>query len=131
MKLSDIKGVDAVNTAADLMDPIARIATSGKIKGISAEFAKEMAKPLSAQEVMMAKITYAKNLLKACPTEIIEIFAILDGVPVEEYEFTLALFPKKIVELINDPYVMELFGLQSQNKTSSGSATESIEVVEK
>ncbi len=127
MKLSDIKGVDAIDTVADLMEPIAKIATNEKIKELGNKFAQDM-KGANEKEKIALKIRYARDILKACPQEIIEVFAILDRTPVEEYEFSLASLPQKIVELINDPYIMELFGLQSQEQTSSGSAMENTEV---
>ena len=137
MKLSDIKGKEAINTASELLEPFAIISTSEGITEARKKLVEEMNKAKaekdfekSNRQKMLAKVHFAQNLLTACPEQIIEVFAILDRTPVEEYEFSLANLPQKIVELISDPYIMQLFGLQSQTETSSGSATESTEVKE-
>ena len=61
--------------------------------------------------------------------EVIQILALLDGVPVEEYSVNLLALPVKLVRLLNKPEVAELFiGAERMNAAaSSGSATESIE----
>ncbi len=116
MKLSDIKGEDAILAAADLLEPIAKIIGNENVKKAD----------------RTNKLKFAQAIFRNCPSELIEIFAIIDQKPVDEYEFNLAILPMRIVELLNDPYVLVLFGLQSQTDvTSSGSATESIEVEKK
>ena len=137
MKLSDVKMVDAIDVSAELMEPLALIAMSEKMEEAKKKFADEAKKAnevkdetKSKKAKVLAKVHFAQNILRACPEEIIKVFAILDRTPVEEYEFTLASIPQKIVELMNDPYILQLFGLQSENQTSSGSATVNTEVAE-
>ena len=55
--------------------------------------------------------------------------AIIDGVPVDEYEVNFLTLPSKLMEIFNDEAISELFTSQSQNLTSehSGSVMENIE----
>ena len=116
MKLSDIKGEDALEVVADLLDPIAKISQNNDFKKIDRK----------------NRLVFFQTVLRSCKKEIIEILAILDRTPVDEYEVSLATLPGKVAELFSDPSVQMLFGLQGWDiPTSSGSATESIEVVEK
>lgn len=117
MKLEDIKGEEALDVAADLLGPISQIVKKEEIKKADRS----------------DKVAFIQKILKTCKKEIVEIFAILDRVPVEKYkeEFNLSILPRKTIELFNDPFILELFGLQGQTQTSSGSAMESTEVKEK
>lgn len=116
MKLSDIKGEEALDVVAELLDPITAMGMKDEIKKADRK----------------DKIGFIKIILKSCKKEIIEILAILDRTPVEEYEVSLLSLPSKVMELFNDPSVQELFGWQSQaEQTSSGSVTETTEVAKK
>lgn len=72
----------------------------------------------------------ASVLIKDHKTAIVKILALLDGVEPEDYvvpgPFVLA---GKIINLLNDPELEELFTSQGQKEesASSGSATENIE----
>lgn len=61
--------------------------------------------------------------------EVIQILALLEGVPVEEYKVNLLALPVKVVRLLNKPEIKELFiGAGQMNvAASSGSATENTE----
>jgi hypothetical protein len=115
MKLSEYKNEDALLKLADLLEPISKIATGDAIKKLRGSGA--------------SKLKVAQELLRSNPKEIIEVMAILDDVPVDEYEVNIVTLPVKLVELMNDPEIMSLFKLQGQSseKTSSGSATENTE----
>lgn len=116
MKLSDIKGEDALDVLADLIDPAAKIMDNKKVE----------------QAYRGApRLEFIKVLLKECKKEVIEIMAILDQTPVEDYEINIISIPAKVKELLDDPVMSELFRSQGQTETSSGSATENIEVEEK
>lgn len=115
MKLSDIKGEDALEVLADIIDPVSSI--------------------IADKEVEMAykgapRIVLVKLLLKKHKKEIIEIMATLDRQPVEDYEITLVSLPAKVIELLNDPALIEVFPSLRQTETSSGSAMENTEVEE-
>lgn len=111
MKLSDLKGEAALDALADLIEPITEIVTD-------AEFVR-----LAKSNAPRPKLI--KAAIKGHKKAIIEILAILDGVPPDEYEVNLVTLPKKLLEVFNDPDVASLFQSQGQvTKTSSGSVTE-------
>lgn len=60
---------------------------------------------------------------------VIEILARLDGEEPDEYKVNLIQIPIKLLKLLNDPQVQELFSSQDQTSTaaSSGPATENTE----
>lgn len=116
MKLSDIKGDEAFEVLADLIDPASAIMAD---KEVETSFRSE------------PRLAFIKLLLKKHSKEITEILAILDRKPVEEYEVNLVALPVKVMELLNDPELEGLFQSQGQTETSSGSATENTEVKEK
>ena len=55
--------------------------------------------------------------------------AAMDGVPVEEYKCNVFTLPVKILELLNDPDLVQLFTYQGQtgDAKSSGSVSENTE----
>lgn len=116
MKLSEIKGKDrSFDVLCDLIDPVQQIVEDGtffqKIEG-------------------KTQLGIIKILLKEYRDPIVQIMAILDGVPVEEYEVNLLSLPKKIMEILSDDVVMSLFPYAEQTDkavTPSGSASENIE----
>lgn len=113
MKLSDYKDEKAIEVIADLLVPIGNIALNkDKIQktGTTAHFVSE--------------------LMKNNPKDVLAIIAILNGVKPEDYHCSAISVFKDAIELFQDPDLMELFGLQSETKTSSGSVSESIEVEE-
>ena len=60
---------------------------------------------------------------------VIEILARLDGAEPDEYKVNLIQIPIKLLKLLNDPQVQELFSSQDQQTAaaSSGPATENTE----
>lgn len=111
MKLSEIKGEKAIEVFADLLDPVSKILSD-----------EDVLKSIQGKEKQVVVI---QKMLKSHTKEIIEIMAILDGTPVEEYEVDFVTLPMKLIEIFNDEAVIELFTLQGQKEesTSSGSAT--------
>lgn len=119
MKLSDIKGEEAFDVLADIVDPIAKIAAD---KQVRKEYASS--KP---------KLYVVKYIVKNHSKELIEILARLNLKTVEEYRETLNLvsLPLELMELLNDPDILAIFQSQSQaEETSSGSVTENTEALE-
>ena len=100
MKLSEIKGDRALDVLADIMEPLARILTD-----------EEITKTANNGE---PKLLLAKKILKGHKKEVIEILAILDGEKPETYEVNLLTLPVKLVEILNDPEIGNLFTLQGQ-----------------
>lgn len=117
-KLSDYKGEDALDLLADLIDPVADIASD-----------KEIATLVRSKQSKMAIVKVAiKNHKKA----ILEILAILEGVPVEEYECSVFSLPVKILEILNDKELINFFTSagQTEDATSFGSSMENTEAEE-
>lgn len=116
MRLSDIKGEAALDVFVNIIDPATEIISDGEIKKLVEANAKQ------AEIVKMA----IKNHKKA----VIEILAALDGKTPDEYEVSVLTLPAKLIEILNDPELVNLFQSQGQTETSSGSATENIEAEE-
>ena len=95
MKLSEINGKKALETLADLIDPLAAILADGTIRDA-----------INAKEPMLS---IAKTMLKKWPDEIITILALLDGEDPTQYEVNLLTLPRKLYEVINDKDVQMLF----------------------
>lgn len=111
MKLSEVKGEAALDMLADLIEP------AGEIFGD-----EEVANAARNKSKFAAVKLAIKNHKKA----VIEILAVLEGVPVEEYTPNLFSLPIKLLEILNDKDLLQLFTLQGQtgDATSSVSASE-------
>lgn len=115
-KLSEINGEDALDVLADIVDPLTEILTD---KDVAEEFR-------SGQRIKAISVAL-KNHKKAALT----IMAILDGEDVEKYKPNLLALPRRIIDILNDPMIQELFSSESQTEAaSSGSPTESTEATE-
>lgn len=118
MKLSEYEGEQALDILADLIEPATAIMGDKRL----AEILQDEKAPKSR-----ALAVAIKNHKK----EVIEILAVLDGVPVSEYKVNVFTLPKKLLEILNDPMLTELFRSQGlKTEASSGSATENIEANE-
>lgn len=113
MRLSDIKGADALSVLADLIEPVGEIMTD-----------KEILQNLRKGGNKLTAISLA---LRNHPSASISILATLDGKSADEYAETLTIgtLPLKLLELVNDPTVVQLFFSQGLTEavTSSGSAS--------
>ena len=111
MKLSEVKGEAAIDMLADLIEPAGEIMGDPNVADASRNKSR-----LAAVKVAI------KNHKKA----VIEILAVLDGIPVEEYEPNIFSLPVKLLEILNDKELAQLFTLQGQtgDATSSVSASE-------
>ena len=96
-----------------MIEPAGEIMTD---KGIGEGFKKDRFKAIGLA---------IKNHKKA----VMQIMATIDGVPVEEYKCNVFTLPAKILELLNDPDIVQLFTCQGQtaDANSTGSASENIE----
>lgn len=112
MKLSEYQGEAALDILADLIEPAGEIMSDKEIG--------EVFKDNRYKAIGMA----IKNHKKA----VMQILAVLDGVPVEEYKCNVFSLPVKILEILNDPALIQLFTYQGQmgDAKSSGSASENI-----
>ena len=113
MKLSEYQGEAALDILADLIEPVGEIMSDKEIG--------EVFKENRFKAIGMA----IKNHKKA----VIQIMSTMDGVPVDEYKCNVFTLPVKIMELLNDPALVQLFTYQGQmgDANSSGSASENIE----
>ena len=106
MKLSEIKGEKALEVLADVLEPLMRIMADKDIKK-------------AYQGENTNKIKFIQTLLKTHSKDVIEIMAILDGADPKTYEINLLSLPAKLLEIINDPIMQDLFSSQAQNDTGT------------
>lgn len=103
MKLSELKGEDAIEVLADIIEPAALIMGDAKIKAI-----------YDAKEPIIKLVAY---ILKEHNKEALIIAARLDGV--EESEVNLLTLPKVIIEAFNDPLLASFFPLAVKDTPAS------------
>ena len=113
MKLSEYQGEAALDILADLIEPAGEIMSDKQIGDV---FKENKFKAIGIA---------IKNHKKA----VMQILATMDGVPVDEYKCNVFSLPVKILEILNDPDLVQLFTYQGQtgDANSSGSASENTE----
>lgn len=94
-KLSEIKGKEALDVLAEIIEPAAEIFTDENVK--------------NALKVENNKAKAAKIILKDHNKAVLTLMAELEGVPVEEYQPTLFALPSLILGVLNDPELNSLF----------------------
>lgn len=116
-KLADIRGEDALDVLADILEPAAEIMTDDEFKRLM-----RANKKLKAIKVALKQHKFA----------VLTILAVMDGEDVSTYSPGLAVLPIKLLELLNDPDMIQVFYSQSPNEDgkTSGSATVTIEATE-
>ena len=109
MKLSEYQGEAALDILSDLIDPAGEIMSD---KEIGEVFKKNLFKGIGLA-------------IKKHKKAVMQIMATIDGVPVDEYKCNVFTLPVKILELLNDPALVQLFAYQGQtgDAKSSGSAS--------
>lgn len=117
-KLSEIQNEDALDAIADIIDPVVEICKDAGLK-------KLMEKS--------DKLGAAKLAIKNHKSSVLQILAVLDGEPLETYKINIIQLPMKLLELFDDPDLMDFFKLQGLmiSDASSGSATENTGETEK
>lgn len=115
MKLTEIKGEKAMETIADLIEPISVIVTDEKFRKLL-----ESGNRVKAVQYLLRH--HSKNVLLC--------MALLNDEDPETYEPNILTLPAMLIELLNTPELVELF-TSGETVTSSGSPTESIEGEEK
>lgn len=93
-KLSEIKGEEALDVLAEIIEPAAEIFTDENVK-----------KALKSE----SRIKAAKIILKDHKKAILALMAALEETPVEEYKPTLLALPALIIGVLNDPELQSLF----------------------
>ena len=113
MKLAEYQGESALDLLADMIEPAGEIMSDKEIGDVY-------------KENRFKAIGLAiKNHKKA----VMQILATMDGVPVDEYKCNVFSLPVKILEILNDPEMIQLFQYQGQtgDAKSSGSVSENTE----
>lgn len=115
--LSEFRGVEALEVLADLIEPANEFMTD-----------KEVVLLLRNRSTILSG---AALILRKYPKAILRIMARLDEADPETYNPSLVALPKMLVELFNDPELIDLFTSQGRNEdqTNSGSAMGNIEVL--
>lgn len=113
MKLSEYQDEAALDLLADLIEPAGEIMSDKEIGDVFKE---------NRFKAIRLAIKNHKNA-------VMQILATMDGVPVDEYKCSVFSLPVKILELLNDPALIQLFTYQGQtgDANSSGSASENTE----
>ena len=126
MRLSDIKGDRVFDVIADIIDPIANIASD---ETASALFKREkLPEGLTAKAFLLERARKAvPALLKGHKGDIITVLATIEGISADDYRasLTLAKLIQDTAELLTDEAFGELF-ISAQSGTSSVSAQENI-----
>ena len=124
MRLSDIKGDRVFDVIADIIDPIANIASD---ETASALFKREkLPEGMTAKSFLLERARKAAPaLLKGHKSDIITVLATIEGVSADDYRasLTLAKLMQDTAELLTDEAFCELF-ISAQSGDSSGSAQE-------
>ena len=113
-KLSEIKGEEALDILADLIEPLSEFSLDKKF--VSLVRSKNM-------------IPAAKRALKGHKKAVLTVLALLENEDPKTYAPSIIHIPAMIVELLNDPDFIALFP-SVETVTSSGSAMESTEETE-
>ena len=126
MRLSDIKGDRVFDVIADIIDPIANIASD---ETASALFKREkLPDGMTAKAFLLERARKSvPALLKGHKGDIITVLATIEGVSADDYRasLTLAKLMQDTAELLTDEAFGELF-ISAQSGTSSVSAQENI-----
>lgn len=136
MRLSDIKGDRVFDVIADIIEPIANIAQDKELVDKLFEKAKppesiindkEAIKKFAKEKAIERIRKYAPALLKKHRQDLKTIFALIEGVTVDEYgeSLTLPSLVKDVIELFTDDVFQGIF-FSLKTETSSGSASETI-----
>ena len=99
-KLSELKGEEALDILADILEPASEIMKD-----------EEMVTLARSGDNVKAVSKAIKNHKKA----VIQILAAFDGEDPDKYEPPIMALPIKLLEIFNDPDVQTVFSLQGQS----------------
>ena len=100
MKITEFKNEAALDLLMDLLEPVSKILTDKEIVG--------------AIKSNKSKLGIARIAVKNHKSEVIEILAITDGVPVEKYTCNPITIITKLMELLNDKELIDFLSSQGQ-----------------
>lgn len=121
-KLQDVKGEEALDVLADVLDYAVRLLKNDKIRE-------------KLENQGLRDVDTVKTMIKEGKIEIISIMAVIDGKSYDEFleGLDLLTLPVMLYETFNDEALLSVFQSQAQTTgvTSSGSAMENTEAEEK
>lgn len=123
MKLSDVKGDRVFDVIADLIEPIANIASDKEATEMFKK--KKVPEGMEAKAFLMQRLTKAlPQLLKGHKKDMIAILSTIEDCSADEYaeKLTLATLMRDCADLLNDKAFMELFISAQTEEPSSASA---------
>ena len=107
-KLSCYKDDEALDLLADIMEPAAIILTDPAVKEAWGTG---------------NRLKVAKAAIKNHKQQVMEILAVMEGVPVEEYHCNVFTLPMRVIEILNDQDLLSGFSSQAQEMMQSISST--------
>ena len=115
--ISDIRGKDAIDLIADILEPASVILTNDHVK-----------EAINTHD----QLGIAKVILKEHSNEIVEILAAIKGIPPAEYTANVVEIFSDLMELLNDGELMSFFKSQALTITDGASTpvTETIQAEE-
>ena len=119
MKLSEIRGEEALDLLVDLIDPITLICADEEV--------------VNAYKSKAPKIVLVKKLIEKHKKEVLTVLALLNGEDPTTYNPSIVALPKLLLDLLHDEELKSLFISQGMmmGSESSISATENTEDREK
>ena len=123
MKLSDVKGDRVFDVIADLIEPIANIASDKEATEMFKK--KKVPEGMEAKAFLMQRLTKAlPQLLKGHKQDVIAILSIIKGCSPEEYAEQMTFFTlvRDCTDLLNDKDFTKLFISAQTEEPSSASA---------
>ena len=127
LKLREIKGEKALDVLADLVDPVASIATdkeAAELFGV-----KDLPKGMTVKEYVIHRLRVAiPKLLKAHKRDLVKILALLSDKSEEEYleQLTIDGVIVDLSSIMTDELFNAFFTTQQSTEQSSASASENI-----
>ena len=114
MNILELDNEQALDALADLVEPLTEIVSDK-------EFRQAFGEGNRAKAIA--------NLIRNHKQSIIEMLAVVDGVPVSEYKCNILTLPVRVVELLNNEAIRTLFPFAEtvQGVSFSSSATENTE----
>lgn len=107
-KLNEYRDEEALDLLADLLEPFTELFKDN-------DFRREYGENNQIKAVSIA--------LKRHKPQIMQILARMEGVPLEEYHCTIATLPLRLIELLNDKDLREVFTSQAETSMSAPSST--------
>lgn len=115
MKISDFKDEQALDVLADILEPLGEILTDENVRAAAKE---------------KNKLKAVKYAIKNHKKQVMYIMAVLDGKSPAEYHCNLITLPVKLLEILNDPMITEVFNSQSQETGGNASGTATVITME-